>query len=95
MCTAKAPKQAEVKEKKVQYLSNPWIDGLGIAGSQSRGRNSLRTDLPQRATTNPPLQNTYDPGVPDDQRYTIKQLLNSPLPNRTVSGPTRQMETLR
>lgn len=64
MCTAKAPKQQEVKEKKVQYLSNPWIDGLGITGSQARGRNSLRSDAP-RAPVNvlPPFQ-PGPPGTP-------------------------------
>lgn len=49
MCTAKAPKAPKQEpEKPVQYLSNPWVDGLGISGSQARGRNSLRSDAPAR-----------------------------------------------
>lgn len=45
MCTAKAPKQQAPTtdpKKPVVYMSNPWVDGLGI--NTAVGRNSLRTD---------------------------------------------------
>lgn len=41
MCM-KTPKPKAVKEKPVQYLRNPWLDGLAIGAGQ--GRNSLRVD---------------------------------------------------
>lgn len=61
MCTAKPPKPqptSQDKPKPVQYLSNPWVDGLGIVGSETRGRNSLRIDpgTPRRpVTVTPPI----------------------------------------
>jgi hypothetical protein len=61
MCTTKAPKPQVVsgdEKKPVQYLSNPWVDGLGIVGSDARGRNSLRIDrgTPRRpVTVTPPV----------------------------------------
>lgn len=42
MCTPKAPKGNE-KDKPVQYLRNPYLDGLSISGA-SQGRASLRID---------------------------------------------------
>lgn len=33
------------KDKPVQYLRNPYLDGLTV-GTRARGRNSLRTDSP-------------------------------------------------
>ena len=46
MCKVKTPKPktTEPEKKPVQYLSNPWLDGLGIVGAGTRGRNSLRLD---------------------------------------------------
>ncbi len=60
MCTASGPnitQQTETK-KPVEYLSNPWVDGLGINGATTRGRNSLRVDqgsarVPVTADLNP------------------------------------------
>jgi hypothetical protein len=48
MCT-KTPKVNTPKEKAVQYLRNPFLDGMAL--SANTGRNSLRTDLPTNATT--------------------------------------------
>lgn len=42
MCM-KTPKPKKVEEKPVQYLRNPFLDGLAIG--QSGGRNALRTDV--------------------------------------------------
>lgn len=55
---AEKNKLPEDKEKAVVFLSNPWLDGLGIAGVNSRGRNSLRIDQgspvgPTRVTAGP------------------------------------------
>lgn len=42
MCSKpKAPKKVE--EKPIQYLANPFLDGLGIGADA--GRNALRIDL--------------------------------------------------
>lgn len=41
---AEKNKLPEDKKKPVAFLANPWLDGLGIAGVNARGRNSLRID---------------------------------------------------
>jgi hypothetical protein len=42
MCM-KAPSPKQPPKVPVQYLSNPWLDGLGIG--TGRGRATLRNDL--------------------------------------------------
>lgn len=67
MCTTKAPKAPPPEKKKpVQYLSNPWVDGLGIVGSGARGRNSLRIDpgSPRVPVTPLPPGNPTPPAAP-------------------------------
>jgi hypothetical protein len=68
MCTTKAPKpvqQTGDEKKPVQYLSNPWVDGLGVVGENTRGRNSLRIDpgTPRRPVTAEPPP-VFPPVVP-------------------------------
>jgi hypothetical protein len=41
---AEKNKLPEDKQKPIVFLANPWLDGLGISGVNSRGRNSLRLD---------------------------------------------------
>lgn len=43
MCSVKAPKPPKDSTKPVQYVRNPYLDGLAI--QQATGRNSLRIDL--------------------------------------------------
>lgn len=43
MCTTSSPKVKDPVEKKPVYMSNPYLDGLGI-GAEGHGRNSLRID---------------------------------------------------
>lgn len=58
MCTSHTPKVEQPTEKKPVYMSNPYLDGLGI-GAEARGRNSLRIDigapLPAQNITPPPI----------------------------------------
>jgi hypothetical protein len=42
MCS-KPPKPKKVEEKPVQFLRNPFLDGVNLDGQDS-GRNSLRID---------------------------------------------------
>lgn len=51
MCS-KTPKIPQPKDKPVQYLANPYLDGLAI-GSE-RGRNGLRIDQGSNASASPP-----------------------------------------
>lgn len=51
MC-AKPPKPKKVKEKPVQYLRNPFLDGINIG--RDTGRASLRIDLGQQAASPAP-----------------------------------------
>jgi hypothetical protein len=75
MCTSKQPKpqpvQTQAPNKPVQYLHNPWVDGLGIMGSATRGRNSLRIDPGSTprvpVTTTPPTGTPY--GTVDNPGY--------------------------
>jgi len=61
MC--KTPKVKQPVEKPVQYLSNPWLDGLAIGGE--RGRNSLRVDLGSTSgDSNPRRTVPYQPPPP-------------------------------
>jgi hypothetical protein len=57
MCTSHTPKVEQPTEKKPVYMSNPYLDGLGI-GAEASGRNSLRIDigspLPSRNPVAPP-----------------------------------------
>lgn len=50
MCL-KTPKLKKVTEKPVQYLRNPYLDGLAIGANS--GRNSLRID--RGGASGPPL----------------------------------------
>ena len=68
MCT-KTPKVQQPKDKPVQYLRNPFLDGLAIG--QGQGRDSLRIDLGSRPAQRP---------VGDNGRLTQ---LPTPLPGNT------------
>lgn len=62
MCT-KTPKVNQPKDKPVQYLRNPFLDGLSIG--QGRGRDSLRIDPGSRiAPVGDPGKLVQIPGEP-------------------------------
>lgn len=57
MCTSSTPKVQQPTQKNPIYMSNPYLDGLGI-GAESSGRNSLRIDMGSpvpTASTPPPF----------------------------------------
>lgn len=56
MCTSHTPKVEQPTQKDPVYMSNPYLDGLGI-GAESSGRNSLRIDMgsPVSTAINRPL----------------------------------------
>lgn len=43
MCTSHTPKVEQPTQKPPVYMSNPYLDGLGIG--TNTGRNSLRIDM--------------------------------------------------
>jgi len=53
MCLVKSPKIRDTKEKKPQYLRNPYLDGVGPEADAMRsGRNSLRITKGSDQTAN-------------------------------------------
>jgi hypothetical protein len=58
MCP-KTPKVQQPKEKPVQYLRNPFLDGLALGANS--GRNALRVEL--GSTGSPPTPYQPPPGV--------------------------------
>ena len=61
MCTSHAPKVEQPEQKKPVYMSNPYLDGLGM-GAESSGRNSLRIDMGSPVPTSASITNPiYSP----------------------------------
>ena len=83
MC-AKPPKPKKVEEKPVQYLRNPFLDGLSVGAEP--GRNSLRIDLGSNRTPRPFEGNSPGQPTKPSARSVLPVMPGLLIPQRTARG---------